>query len=108
MPQGTHREYTISAQVPADLVYRNGGPKTITATSIVTNLAGPDARPADNTTTSDTRVIAKADVRITDARATSPLELLIGEPATASLEVTVANAGPSSPIDTLLTTTAGA
>ncbi|MGW3148886.1 CARDB domain-containing protein [Streptomyces sp. NPDC001177] len=108
VPQGTHREYTISAQVPADLVYRNGGPKTISATSTVANLAGPDARPADNTATSDTRVIAKADVRITDARATSPLEVLIGEPATASLEVTVANAGPSSPIDTLLTTTAGA
>ncbi|MFH9800085.1 hypothetical protein [Streptomyces virginiae] len=108
VPQGTHREYTISAQVPADLVYRNGGPKTITTTATVANLAGPDARPSDNTATSDTRVIAKADVRITDARATSPLEVLIGEPATASLEVTVANAGPSSPIDTLLTTTAGA
>ncbi|MEV7618149.1 hypothetical protein [Streptomyces sp. NPDC089799] len=108
VPQGTHREYTISAQVPADLVYRNGGPKTITATSTVANLAGPDARSSDNTATSDTRVIAKADVRINDARATSPLEVLIGEPATASLEVTVANAGPSSPIDTLLTTTAGA
>ncbi|KOU61859.1 DUF11 domain-containing protein [Streptomyces virginiae] len=108
VPQGTHREYTISAQVPADLVYRNGGSKTITTTATVANLAGPDARPSDNTATSDTRVIAKADVRITDARATSPLEVLIGEPATASLEVTVANAGPSSPIDTLLTTTAGA
>ncbi|MEU7039268.1 hypothetical protein ABZ958_37270 [Streptomyces sp. NPDC046237] len=108
VPQGTSRQYTISAQVPADLVYRNGGPKTITTTSTVTNIAGPDSQPADNTATADTRVIAKADVSITEAKATSPLEVLIGEPGTASLEVTVANAGPSSPVDTVLTTTATA
>ncbi|MGW2563115.1 CARDB domain-containing protein [Streptomyces sp. NPDC001514] len=108
VPQGERRQYTISAQVPADLVYRNAGPKTISATSTAANLAGPDSQPADNTATAETRVIAKADVRITEARATSPLEVLIGEPGTASLEVTVANDGPSSPVDTVLTTTATA
>ncbi|MCX2180847.1 hypothetical protein KV205_09940 [Streptomyces sp. SKN60] len=106
--QGAHRQYTISALVPADLVYGNGGPKTISASAAVVNLAGPDSRPADNTATADTKVIAKADVSITGTRATSPLEVLIGEPATATLETTVANAGPSSPVDTLLTTRATA
>ncbi|MFD9722932.1 hypothetical protein [Streptomyces sp. NPDC059072] len=106
--QGASRQYSISAQVPADLVYRNGGPKTITATSTVANLAGPDSAAADNTASADTRVIAKADVSITGTRATSPLEVLIGEPGSASLEVTAANAGPSTPIDTRLTTTATA
>ncbi|MFB6615870.1 hypothetical protein ACIGFK_26140 [Streptomyces sp. NPDC085524] len=108
VPQGASRQYTISARVPADLVYRNGGPKTISATSTVVNRVGPDAQPADNTASADTRVIAKADVSITGTRATSPLEVLIGEPGSASLEVTVANAGPSTPIDTRLTTTATA
>ncbi|MFE2322416.1 CARDB domain-containing protein [Streptomyces sp. NPDC059385] len=105
VPQGASRQYTISAQVPPDLVYRNGGPKTVSATSTLTNRVGPDPRPADNTATAETRVIAKADVSITGTRATSPLEVLIGEPGSASLEVTVANAGPSTPIDTRLTTT---
>jgi len=100
------RTFTITVGVPADLVYRNGGPKVITNTVRVENLAGPDADPANNTAAATTKVIAVADVRVTAAESTSPLEVLIGEPATASLEVTTDNLGPSTPIDAVLTATA--
>ncbi|GII59108.1 hypothetical protein Pth03_74970 [Planotetraspora thailandica] len=106
--QGASKQYTIKADVPADVVYRNGAPKTITARSTVDNLAGPDSHTGNDTATAETKVIAKADVKVTEATATSPLEVLIGQPGSASLEVTLGNAGPSSPIDTTLTTSATA
>ena len=105
---GQNRSYTITAMVPANLVYGNGGPKTIEAEAKVRNLAGPDPAETDNTTTAQTKVIAKADMKITNAVATSPLEVLIGEAGSAGLELTVANGGPSSPVDAKVTTTATA
>lgn len=42
------------------------------------------------------------------ATATSPLEVLIGEASTVGLAVTTQNGGPSSPVDTVLTTSATA
>jgi hypothetical protein len=92
--------------VPADLVYLNGGPVTITNGAWVTNDAGPDAHPSDNASTADTKVIAVADVSVTGVTTTSPLEVLIGQSGSVSLTATTANGGPSSPIDTVLTTTA--
>ncbi|WP_238016065.1 CARDB domain-containing protein [Dactylosporangium sp. AC04546] len=103
---GGSRSYTITAKVPANLVYANGGPKTIAATAKVRNLAGPDSNGADNTATAQTTVIAKADVKITSAAATSPLEVLIGQPGAAALQLTVENGGPSSPVDAKVTVTA--
>ncbi len=102
------KTFTITASVPADLVYRNGGPKTITNKATVDNLAGPDPVTANDVSTQDTTVIAVADVKITGVTATGPLEVLIGEPGTASLGVTIENGGPSSPIDTVLSTVASA
>ncbi|HZM83379.1 MAG TPA: hypothetical protein VFC19_47295 [Candidatus Limnocylindrales bacterium] len=102
------RAVTITVSVPADLVYRNGAPKTITNTATVDNLAGPDPHAANNVSTVDTRVIAVADVRVAGMTATGPLEVLIGEPGTASLSMTVENLAPSSPIDTVLSTVASA
>jgi len=103
---GASKSFEVRADVPAGLVYDNGGPKTITATSTVRNLAGPDSSAANNTASEDTRVVAVADVTVDSAALTSPLEVLIGEPATLSLGVGVSNAGPSSPIDTVVTATA--
>ena len=105
---GQTSSYTITAKVPANLAYENGGPKTIEAESTVRNLAGPDSAASDNTATAQTTVIAKADVKITNGVATSPLEVLIGEAGSARLELTAENAGPSSPIDAKVTTTATA
>jgi hypothetical protein len=47
-----------------------------------------------------------ADVQVTAATATGPREVLMGTPGSLSLDVTIANAGPSSPVDTVLTTSA--
>lgn len=101
---GASRTYTIRASVPADLVYRNGGPKTITASAAVDNLAGPDPQAANDTASESTLVVAKADVKITGASATGPIEVLMGRPTSASLSVTVENGGPSSPVDAVVTT----
>jgi uncharacterized repeat protein (TIGR01451 family) len=103
---GGTRTMSVTVHVPADLVYLNGGPLDVTRRTTVTNLAGADVAPADNSDTETTRVVAVADAKVDSAIATSPLEVLMGQAATASLAVTVANGGPSSPVDTLLTTSA--
>ena len=61
---GDETTVSITVDVPADLVYLNGSPKTITNNASVTNLAGPDADPADNSQANDTLVIAVADLEI--------------------------------------------
>lgn len=105
---GASRSFEVIVGVPADLVYNNGGPKTISSTVQVQNLIGPEPTNAsgDNTATATTQVIAVADVQVTRAQSTGPLEVLIGQNASASLSVDINNAGPSSPIDTVLTTAA--
>jgi len=102
MLPGASRQLVVTVSVPADLVYANGGPKTITGTASIDDLAGPDANSANDSDTEDTLVITKADVKVTTDATTSPLEVLIGQPAGATLDVTVENGGPSSPVDTTL------
>jgi uncharacterized repeat protein (TIGR01451 family) len=104
----TERSFTIRADIPADLVYTNGGPKTITASATVDNLAGPDPNTANDSDSENTLVITKADVKVSSVTTTSPLEVLIGQQASATIDVTVENGGPSSPVDTQLTGTASA
>jgi uncharacterized repeat protein (TIGR01451 family) len=103
MLPGANRQVTIIVAVPADLVYNNGGPKSITNTATVDDLAGPDLNDANNSDSENTLVVTKADVKITSLTTTSPLEVLIGQPAGATVDVTVENGGPSSPVDTTLT-----
>ena len=67
---------------------------------------GPDAAPSDNTATATTRVYAEADVRVTGSTTTGPLEVLVGQTGTLTTSTTIDNVGPSSPIDTTLTTSA--
>lgn len=105
---GRSTTVTLAASVPADAVYDNGGPFTVTPRARVTNLAGPDSDPLDNSDTETTRVYAKADVAVTAVGASAPAEALIGEPATVPLQLTIGNLGPSSPVDTTLTTTSTA
>ncbi|MFJ9521711.1 CARDB domain-containing protein [Kitasatospora sp. NPDC101801] len=104
---GATRQYTITADVPADLVHRNGGPKTLTASSTVANLAGPDVRTADNTASTDTKVVAVADLALTDlAVRQPPTQIVIGQAIDVTLRATVANLGPSSPMDASVRTEA--
>ncbi len=103
---------TITASVPASLVYDNGGPKTISSTASVEH-DGDDVRPADNTSTETTRIVAVADLTTT-AISTSgaPTEMIIGTPESFTLARTIDNLGPSEPMDVTVTTdgaaTAGA
>jgi uncharacterized repeat protein (TIGR01451 family) len=103
---GATRTFTIRADVPPDLTFLNGGPKTITALAAVDNLAGPDPNPANDSESEDTLVITKADVKITGLATSPPLEVLIGQPASATVAATIENGGPSTPVDTILTSTA--
>lgn len=102
------RAVTITVDVPADLVYNNGGPKAIANSATVSNNAGPDSDASNNSDTEATQVVAVADVKIASVATTSPLEVIIGQPATATIDIVSVNAGPSSPIDAVLTGTATA
>jgi hypothetical protein len=101
---GASATRTVTASVPADLVANNGGPKTIEARAAVRH-DGLDPSPSDNTATTTTLVIAVADVRVVKASLTGPVEVLIGQSEPLTTKVEIDNLGPSSPIDTRLTTT---
>ncbi|MFJ5546287.1 hypothetical protein [Streptomyces sp. NPDC093225] len=103
----TSKSFDIRVNIPAGFLYP-GGQKTITTTASVDNLYGPDPESGNDRASQDTLVITKADVKITDVKTGSPLEVLIGQAAQATVEVTVENGGPSSPVDALLTGTATA
>ena len=110
---GDSTNVTVTVAVPPDLVYVNGAPKTITNQATVNNLAGPDSAPGDNTESTDTLVIAVADLEIVSYEPVDPpLELLIGEPVSLDLQKVVTSHGPSSPmdvdVDVTATATAGA
>jgi len=105
IPAGETRRFTITVGVPANLVYVNGGPTQLTNRVEVRSPESPDPVAGNNTATESTLAVAVADVRIAEAKATAPLEMLLGQSATASISVTAENAGPSSPVDTVITTT---
>jgi uncharacterized repeat protein (TIGR01451 family) len=108
VPSGTTRQVSVRADIDPALVYDAGGPTTVTDTATVSNSAGQDSDPSNNTDTESTQVVAVADVAIDAVTANGPLEVLIGEPADVTTDVVVSNAGPSSPIDTVLARTATA
>ena len=99
---GQEKLLTVTAAVPADLVYRNGAPKVLTTTARAEDaLVDPD--PANNQDSSSVTAVAVADLSVSGATASgAPAELLIGQPAQIDVEFTVANGGPSSPMDAVL------
>jgi uncharacterized repeat protein (TIGR01451 family) len=103
IPAGETRTFTVTAGVPASLVYDNGGPKQVT-NRVEVRAQSPDPVAGNNTASETTTVVAVADARIAGATTTAPLELLLGQSAPASVTVTVENAGPSSPVDAVVTT----
>ncbi|SDH93044.1 Peptidase M66 [Actinokineospora alba] len=102
---GASASANVVVNVPADLVHNNGGPKDITSSATASH-DGTDSNTANNTASTTTKVVAMADVQVTGATATGPREVLIGESGSVTFDVAIANAGPSSPIDTVLTTSA--
>ncbi len=97
----------VTVHVPADLVYVNGGPKTIGSTATVSH-DGPDPDATNNQRTEQVTVVAVADLQVTGTTIDGPLEVLLGQSATVDLDVAVANAGPSSPMDAKVTMSATA
>jgi uncharacterized repeat protein (TIGR01451 family) len=106
----TSKDVTIKADVPANLVYVNGGPKLVSDNATVSNLNGPDSNGANDSDSETTKVVAVADAEVASVTTSSPLDVIIGQPSPASVDVTVANGGPSTPVDAVLsgTATAGA
>jgi uncharacterized repeat protein (TIGR01451 family) len=105
---GTQTSLTITVAIAPDLVYANGGPKTITNTATVASEQ-IDTTPANNTTSTDTLVKAKADVAIVSfGPVAPPTEVVIGHPIDLILRKVVTNHGPSSPVDVTLLRTATA
>lgn len=102
IPSGTDRSVTVTVDIDPSLVYDAGGPVTVENSATVSNTAGNDSNPANNSDTESTLVVAVADVSIDGVTANGPLEVLIGEPADFTANVEVSNAGPSSPIDAVL------
>jgi uncharacterized repeat protein (TIGR01451 family) len=106
---GATRTVTITAHVPADLVYTAGGPVPLVNRSTVDNLAGPDPQAGNDSATTTTTVVAVADLAVTGFDAVTPLtQVLIGQTVDVTLHATVANNGPSSPMDATLVTAASA
>ncbi|MFD9406860.1 hypothetical protein ACFWBN_07520 [Streptomyces sp. NPDC059989] len=106
---GASRTVTITAHVPADLVYNAGGPVTLTNRAVVDNLMGPDPVADNDSATTDTRVVAVADLAVTSFAPTAPpTQVLIGQTLDVTLHGTVANNGPSSPMDAVVVTAATA
>ncbi len=108
IPAGASRIRTITADIRPSLVYDAGAPVTVTDTATVAITAGDDTNDANNTDTEDTLVVAVADVSIDAVTSNGPLEVLIGQPASLTANIAVSNAGPSTPIDAVLTRAATA
>ncbi len=105
---GTQTSFTITVAIPANLVYANGGPKTITNSASVTGDQ-LDTNSSNNTTTESTLVKAKADAAIVSFAAVAPpTQVVIGQPVGLTLRKVITNHGPSSPVDVTVSRTATA
>jgi uncharacterized repeat protein (TIGR01451 family) len=106
---GQNKQFSVTVLVNADLVYNNGGPQTITGSASVSNLAGPDSDSSNNSASTQTQVVAVADLDIVSFAAVNPpAEMIIGTPLNLTLRKTITNHGPSTPMDVTLSKTAAA
>jgi uncharacterized repeat protein (TIGR01451 family) len=99
----------VTVDVAPDLVYDAGGPTSVTAAASVEHFAGPDSEPADNSASVEVAVVAEADLGVASFGPNPrPTEILIGEETPVTIETTIANDGPSSPMDVAVELTASA
>jgi uncharacterized repeat protein (TIGR01451 family) len=104
-----NKQFGVTVLVDADVVYTNGGPKTITGSATVSNLAGPDPSSGNNSASTQTQVVAVADLDIVSFVAVNPpAEMIIGTPVNLTLRKVITNHGPSAPMDVTLSKTASA
>jgi len=105
---GSQTTFTVTVDLPADLVYANGGPKSIVNRATVSSFQ-LDPNPSNNSAAATTLVKAKADLTIVSFVALSPpTAVVIGDPVQLTLRKVVANLGPSSPIDVAVSRSAAA
>lgn len=108
LTSGATRAFDVTVSVQRDLVYVNGGPLNVVNTANANAARGSDPVPGDNTGTASTRIVAVADLGVTASIPDPPTELVIGQTTTVTVRSVTSNAGPSSPMDTHLTTSAEA
>lgn len=96
---GAQTTFDVSVKIAANLVYDNGGPKTITNSATVA-ADQLDLDRSNNTATQNTLIKAKADAAIVSFGASGPpAEVVIGESVNLTLEKVITNLGPSAPVD---------
>ena len=101
--RGDTTSTSIATMVPADLVYKNGGPLTLSTRSEITDLTGSDAKPGDNIAVQDTTVVAVADLSVTSLTVPNPpIAMPLRQWVVVRLTSTITSGGPSSPMDTAI------
>lgn len=106
---GESRILDLSAGVPADLVHNAGAPLPVVAKGRVADRAGSDGNPANDARDVSVQAVAVADLALRAfAIPNPPLRMRTNEPVVIELASTLDSAGPSSPMDTVLTLTAAA
>ncbi|CAN5674023.1 hypothetical protein BH23CHL2_BH23CHL2_20810 [soil metagenome] len=104
MLPGDSQEITITVQVDPALVFDAGGPVTVTnAAEVVETGFGDDPNPNNNEAEIDTNVVAEADLEaVSLTPPDDPVEVILDQPTNVLVDKTVANHGPSGPIDVAL------
>jgi uncharacterized repeat protein (TIGR01451 family) len=90
------KDRTFTVNVGSNVVHANGGPKTVTVTATVSNLAGPDSNNANDTAMTSTLVIAQANLQITKTVTSAGA-------AGFNYKLTVKNNGPSTASNVVVT-----
>lgn len=89
--------FDVTVDIPADLVYL-GTTSIDNTVSVASDEFDPNL--ADNTEVTSTSVVAEADLAITSFTASpTPDEAVMGTPFEVTLNKTIVNNGPSSPVD---------
>lgn len=100
LPGGKDQTFEIVVDLDPALVHAAGGPTTIRNQLSVTDEAGSDPDPTNNTTEVTTLVEAEADLAVASLQAhATPKEQVIGETDEVDAEAIVVNNGPSTPMD---------
>lgn len=96
---GATVQLDVVVDVPADLVFAAGAPVTITNTATVEATIDDEA-PGNDATALDTTVVAVADLEVASTEVVAPpVEALIGDDIVVKVRSTVANGGPSTPMN---------
>jgi uncharacterized repeat protein (TIGR01451 family) len=100
--------FNVTVNVAPNIVYLNGGPKTLTNTANVF-VDQLDLDRSNNSASQSTLIKAKADAAIVSfGPANAPADVVIGESVNLTLRKVITNHGPSAPVDVVVTRSATA